>query len=106
MAAKYRRPERGATGSAVHVDAGVDHDRLAGDRARLVGREEQRGLGGLLGFGDLAERGVLRRLLADRVGRDAAFLRDPLPVVEEQVGGDAAGHDAVAPDPVWTDLPR
>ncbi len=34
---------------ADHVDARVDHQRLAGDRARLVGRQEQRRHGGLLG---------------------------------------------------------
>ncbi len=75
---QFRRPEafqqlgeRGVGAGLGQQDAAVDHERLAGDVARPVGREEQHGFGDLVGVSDPAER--------DRLGDRVEHVGNLLP---------------------------
>ena len=84
--ALHQLGERGVGAGLRERAAAVDHDRLAGDVARPVGREEQDHLGDLVGLADAAER--------DRLGDRLERVGHLLPHRGER-RADVAGRDAV-----------
>src|ERR1700688_2464519 len=90
--------------SALHVAAGINGDRLPGDGAALVAGEEQRQVGDVLGGGDVTQGDALKHAGPVRLLVDLQLLGHAPDPVAPQLGVDATGHDAVAPDAVLADL--
>ena len=84
--------EAGPVRAATQAVAAVHGDGLAGDPARLVRREEQHGVGDVLGLADVAERRLIDVAVPDRTA-PLDTLED-LAAAERELASRAAGRES------------
>src|SRR5207249_1939575 len=90
--------------SSEHVAARIADDRLAGDRAALVAREEHRQIRDVVRTRDIAQSRSGEKLRPVGVVIDVLFGGGPANPGAPQFGIDAAGNDAVAANALGADL--